>query len=158
MILFDSQRLVKWKINHVHLPIAVVPPADDSAWQSRLGGKKAAEGRYRCDPYPLGMSLVHFARTSLYVILSILTRRGRNQRERDKRLTPELNRLLLISSHPTCTTAISLPSLFRGREIACSETTKLCCCRADQSCRQMNGDLAPSLKRPYTLLIIISTP
>jgi len=69
-------------------------------------------------------------------------------------LTPERNRLLLISIQVILTTAISLPTLFRGREIACSETKRLrCCCRAGQSCRQIKNDLTPSLKRPYILLI-----
>jgi len=86
---------------------------------------------------------------------NILTRRNRNQRGLDKRLTPERNRLLLISIQLIRTTVISLPTLFRGREIACSKTKRLrCCCRADQSCRQIKDDLAPSLKRPYTLLIL----
>jgi hypothetical protein len=46
-------------------------------------------------------------------------------------------------------TAISLPTLFRGREIACSENKKLClCCRVDQTPRQIKTDLACRLKRP----------
>ena len=51
-----------------------------------------------------------------------LTRRSRNQRWLDKRLTTKRNRLLLISIQLIRSTAISLPTIFRGREIACSVT------------------------------------
>ncbi len=78
-----------------------------------------------------------------------LTRRSRNQRGLNKILTSQRNRLLLISIHFIRTTAISLPTPLRGREIACSKTKRFrCCCRAGQSCRQIKDDLAPSLKRP----------
>ena len=75
----------------------------------------------------------------------------------DKRLTPYRNRLLLLSIHLNRTTAISLPTLFRGREIACSENKKLrLCCRVGQTPRQIKNDLACRLKHPsvYRLRII----
>jgi hypothetical protein len=43
------------------------------------------------------------------------------------------------------------PALFRGREIACSRTRRIRSCRAGQIYCQMEDDLAPSLKQPYTL-------
>ena len=48
------------------------------------------------------------------VLRDSLTRRSRNQRGLDKRLTAQRNRLLLISIHLIRTTAISLPTLFEG--------------------------------------------
>ncbi len=48
------------------------------------------------------------------VFLTTLNQRSRNQRGWDKRLTPQRNRLLLISIHLIRTTAISLPTLFEG--------------------------------------------
>jgi hypothetical protein len=75
----------------------------------------------------------------------------------DKRLTPYRNHLLLLNIHLNRTTAISLATLFRGREIANSENKKLClCCRVDQTPRQIKTDLACRLKRPsvYQLRII----
>jgi len=44
----------------------------------------------------------------------VLTRTSRNQKGWDKRLTPQRNRLLLISIHLIRTTAISLPTPFEG--------------------------------------------
>jgi len=57
---------------------------------------------------------------------------------------------VLLSIHLIRTTAISLPTLFRGRGIACSENKKLrLCCRVDQTPRQIKDDLACRLKRPW---------
>jgi hypothetical protein len=66
-----------------------------------------------------------------------------------------LTKIPSASKHLLCSHDRNLPpTLFRGREIACSKTKRFrCCCRAGQSCRQIKDDLAPSLKRPYTLLI-----
>ncbi len=57
--------------------------------------------------------------------VTILTRTSRNQRGLDKRLTPHEVSLLLRRHHPICATAISLPTVFRGREVACSRTKDL---------------------------------
>ena len=68
----------------------------------------------------------------------IPTRSSQNQTGLNKTLTPQRNPLLLITIHRIRTTVISLLSLFRGREITCSETKKLrYCCRADQTPRQI---------------------
>jgi len=67
-----------------------------------------------------------------------------------KRLPPQRKHLLLPSSYLVHTTAISLPRLFRGREIACSEGKKLRLrCRVDQTPRQIKNDLACRLSRPW---------
>ncbi len=62
--------------------------------------------------------------------LTTLTRRSRNQRELDKRLTTQRKRLrrkasisgLLISIHLIRTTAISLPTLFEGGRLLVLKT------------------------------------
>ncbi len=75
---------------------------------------------------------------SIAVSRDPLSRSSRDQTGLDKTLTPQRNRLGLINIHRIRTTAISLLSLFRGREIACSESKKLrYCCRADQTPRQI---------------------
>ena len=67
-----------------------------------------------------------------------LNRSNRSQTRLDKTLALPSKRLSVISIHLIGTTAISLPTLFRGKEIACSETKKLrCCSGAHQTPRQI---------------------
>jgi len=66
-----------------------------------------------------GMTIINSVVTEHHLSLLLalaknLTGRTQNQRGWHKRLTPERNRLLLISIQLIRTTAISLPTLFEG--------------------------------------------